>query len=131
MANKILCYLLMATLVWLPMSLSAEVMLASFSDSGCHDLNPVTAVSVNHQSKHIVNAQEKLMSHKGCCDHCDNNCSNCTGMSSCGHGSNHVSAFIVYSPYLIQSRYLSVSSSEYAIQYLNQIIIPDIRPPVV
>ena len=124
--HTILCWILAISLVWLPLSVSADISLSSTEKNTCHEMNSVMQDQAVNNS-----AMNASMMQKGCCDQCDNNCVACTGLSSCGHSSNHASPFIVLNHYSSQSQQRIQSSIEQFVQYHNQIITPDIRPPVV
>ena len=125
--HTILCWILAISLVWLPLSVSADILLSSTEKNNCHEMISVmpgqAAVSGNSMKESVLQ--------KDCCDQCGNNCVACTGLSSCGHSSNHTSPFILFNQYSFQSLYLAQSLVEQFVQYHNQIITPDIRPPVV
>jgi len=74
------------------------------------------------------NAMPASMMQKGCCD---NDCVACAGITSCGHSSNHVSTFILLNQYSSESHPRIQFLIEQSVQYHNQIITPDIRPPIV
>ena len=125
--HTILCWILAISLVWLPLSVSADISLSSTENNNCHEINSVMPGQVAVSD----NSMNESMLQKGCCDHCGNNCVACTGLSSCGHSSNHASPFIILNHYSSQSQQRIQSSIEQFVQYHNQIITPDIRPPVV
>ena len=124
--HTILCWILAISLVWLPLSVSADISLVSIEKDSCHEMNSV----MQHQTVNN-SAMNESMLQKDCCDQCDNNCVDCIGMSSCGSSSNHASPFIILNNYSSQSQQRIQSSIEQFVQYHNQIITPDIRPPVV
>ena len=134
------------SLVWLPFSVSAEILLSSIDKNSCHEMNstmpghdmsvqsmyPTMSGQTAEVDDSMINsAIHKSMMKKGCCDHCDNNCIACSGMSSCSHGSHHASPFALSTQYFFQPLYLAQSFIEQFVQYHNQIITPDNRPPVV
>ena len=139
--HTIFCWILAISLVWLPFSVSADISLPSTDKDTCHVMNssmPDHDMSVRSmhsaisgQTAAIDNSMHEAMMQKGCCDHCDNDCVACIGMSSCGHSSNPVSAFILFNKYSSQSLPIIQISIEQSVQYHNQIITPDIRPPIV
>ncbi len=124
--HTILCWILAISLIWLPLSVSADISLVSTEKDSCHEMNSVMQDQIVNNS-----AINESMLQKGCCDQCDNNCVACTGLFSCGHSSNHASPFILFNQYAFQSLPLIQSSIEHFVQYHSQIITPDIRPPVV
>ena len=125
--HTILCWILAISLVWLPLSVSADISLSSTDKGSCHELN----AAMPGQAAVINNSMHESMMQKGCCDQCVDNCVACIGMSSCGNSSNHVSSFILFDQYSSQSLPLIQFSTQHFVQYHNQIIIPDIRPPIV
>ncbi len=126
-AHTILSWILAISLVWLPLSVSADISLFSPEKNNCHEMNAV----VSGHATALNNSMHESMMQKDCCDHCDNNCVACTGMTSCGHNSNHASPFVLFNQFSSQPQYLAQSLIEQFVQYHNQIITPDIRPPVV
>jgi hypothetical protein len=139
--HTILCWILAISLVWLPLSVSADISMPSIDKNTCHEMNStMRGHDMSIHSMHSVlssqmavadNPMHESMMQKGCCDNCDNNCVACNGMTSCGHSSNHVSAFIIFNRDLSLSQKLTLSSIEYIVQYHSQIITPDFRPPIV
>lgn len=134
--HTIVCWILAISLVWLPLSVSADFSLPSTEKNACHEMNSTMPghkmnSAMTGQATAITNSMHKSMMQKGCCDHCDDNCVACGGMTSCGQSSNHVSAFIIFNKDISQSQVLTQSSIEHFVQYHSQIISPDIRPPVV
>ena len=125
--HTILCWILAMSLVWLPLSVSADISLQSIEKDTCHEMNS----TVPGQAAVINNSMHKSMMQQGCCDQCADNCDACIGMSSCGHSSNHVSAFVLLEQNSSQSHPLIQFSTQYFAQYHNQIVTPDIRPPIV
>ena len=121
--HTILCWILAISLVWLPLSVSADISLPSTEKSTCHEINS----AMPGQTAVIDNSIHESMMQKDCCDQCDNNCVACIGMSSCGHNS----PFILFNQYSSQSLPLIQFSTVQSVQYHNQIITPDIRPPIV
>lgn len=80
----------------------------------------------------IDNAIHTSMQQKACCDQCNDDCAECsTGLTSCERSLNHVSAFVLFNQYASQSLSRIQFSIEPFIQYHNQIITPDFRPPIV
>ena len=136
--HTILCWILAISLVWLPLAVSAGISLSSTEKNTCHEMNStmpghnMPAHKMNStmtgQATVIDNSMRESMMQKGCCD---NNCVACISMTSCGQGSNHVSAFIKFNKEISLSQKLTQSSIEHFVQYHSQIISPDIRPPVV
>ena len=125
--HTVLCWLLAISMVWLPFSVTANSSLFSKTTHHCHEMTMNT-------SDQVVTAHSMVdisMLQKDCCGHCGDGCVACTGMSTCSHSSCHSSAFIkidLHFEHLIQ---LTQSVAEYLAQYPNQIITPDIRPPIV
>jgi len=133
------------SLVWLPLSASADISPSSKDKEVCHEMSLAMLMStpgsdmsdhsghsaMTNQPTVIDNAMHQSMKQKGCCDQCADSCVACVGMTPCGHSPNHVSAFILFNQY--SSQYLSLIqfSTQYFVQYHNQIITPDIRPPIV
>lgn len=135
--HTILCWILAISLVWLPLSVSAGISLSSTDKNACHEMNSTTMPghkmksTMSGQVRAINNSMHKSMMQKDCCGHCDNSCVACEGMSSCGHSSNHVTPYILFTQYFFQSLQLASSSIEHLVQYHSQIITPDFRPPIV
>ena len=139
--HTILCWILAISLVWLPLSVSAGISLSSTEKNTCHEMNStmpghnMPAHKMNStmtgQASVIDNSMRETMMQKGCCDNCDDNCVACIGMTSCGQSSNHVSTIIICNKKISQSQILTQSSIEHFVLYHNQIITPDIRPPIV
>ena len=125
--HTILCWILAMSLVWLPLSVSADIPQSSTNKDTCHEMNS----AMPGQAEVINNSLHESMMQKGCCDQCVDNCVACIGMSSCSNSSNHVSSFILFDQYSSQSLSLIQFSTQHFIQYHNQIITPDIRPPIV
>ena len=126
-AHTILSWILAMSLVWLPLSVSADISQSLTNKDTCHEMNsamPAQATVVN-------NSMHESMMQKDCCDQCVDNCVACTGISSCGNGSNHVSAYIQFDQFSSQSHPLIQFSTQHFVQYHNHIITPDIRPPIV
>jgi len=136
--HTILCWILAMSLVWLPFSVSAENFLPSTDKATCHEMN---SSMLNHdmsvgrrhsamsgQTAGIDSSMHESMMQKGCCD---NDCTACTGSASCGHNSNHVSAFILFNQFSSESHPRLQFLMGQPVQYRSQIITPDIRPPVV
>ncbi len=138
------------SLVWLPLSVSADISLSTTGKASCYEMNLTMPMSMpgHDMSTHSIHsamtdqatdldvsvtdkATHESMMKQGCCDQCDENCDACVGMSSCKHRSNGVSAFILFDQYSSQSHPLAKFSIEQSVQYHNQIITPDIRPPIV
>jgi len=134
--HTILCWILTLSLVWLPLSVSADFSLPSTDKNSCHQMDSamsghkLKSVMIEHVTVSDSTIQESKMQ-KGCCDNCDNNCVACTGMTSCGQNSNHVSTFIISKIDILQSQNISQPSIEHIVLYHSQIISPDNRPPVV
>jgi hypothetical protein len=124
--HTILCWILAISLVWLPLSASADIPLVSTEKDSCHEMNSVLQDQTVNNS-----AMNASMLQKDYCDCCENSCVACTGPSSCCHSPNNASPFILFNQYAFQSLPLMQSSIEQFAQYYNQIITPDIRPPVV
>ena len=136
--HTILCWILALSLVWLPFSVSAEITLSSTVRTTCHEMNSTTtdydmsihsmhsAMSV--QTVAIDNSMHESMMQKGCCD---NDCIACAGSAPCGHSSNHVSVVILLDQYSSQPHPRIQFPIEQFVQYHNQIITPDIHPPIV
>ena len=123
--HTISCWLLVISLIWLPFSVSADVQISTTEKSTCHEMNSLMqgeTVSDSSIIKSIVKTK--------CCGHCIDGCT-CNEIFSCGHSSNHVSAFILCNQYSSQSYPLILFSIERFVQYHNQIITPDFRPPIV
>lgn len=118
-------FLLITSLMWLPFSVSAVTPPPS-KNTNCHEMNSVMQAQViSHVS---VN---KLTVKKHCCGHCGNDCS-CKNMSACVNSFSHASPFIKIDLHSFsQSTELSQFMIERIAQYHNQIITPDIRPPIV
>jgi len=151
--HTILCWILALSLVWLPLSVSAGFSLQSPEKNHCQKMDStmpghkmgstmaghkMDSTMPDHKMasgmiEHVANdsIMNKSMRLKKCCGHCKNDCANCTAMSSCIHNSNNSSVFIISNQYFSQIFILAQSSIEQFIQYHNQIITPDIRPPVV
>ena len=139
--HTILCWILAISLVWLPLSVSADILQSSISKERCHEMNSSMSghdmsdhsrhSAINNQTATLDNSMHKAMKQKGCCDQCDGSCNGCVGMTSCGHSPNHVSAFILFDQHSSQSIPLIQFSIEQSVQYHNQIITPDFRPPIV
>jgi len=148
--HTILCWILAMSLVWLPLSVSADISQSSTNKDVCHKMDSTMPMSMlGHdmsnrsmldQSRHsamtspitvIDNSMHESMMQKGCCDQCADSCVACVGLTSCGQSPNHVSAFILFNRYSSQSLPLIQFSIEQFVQYHNQIITPDIRPPIV
>jgi hypothetical protein len=87
--------------------------------------------AISSQTAVTDNAMHESMMQEGHCDNCDNNCTSCVGMTSCGHSSNHVPVFIIFNKDISLSQKIAQSSIEYIVQYHSQIITPDFRPPIV
>jgi len=144
------------SLVWLPFSVSAEISLFSTDKDSCHEMSSTMSghdMSGHDMSVHDMpvqsmpsvmsgqaaesnnsmmnNSMHESMMQKGCCDHCGNDCVACVGIASCGHSSNYVSTFILIDQYSFESHPLIQFSTVQSVQYHNQIITPDIRPPIV
>ncbi len=141
-----ICWILAVSLVWLPLSVSADISLRSIEKNSCHEMNSTmpghdmsvhdmpSAVSgkiTESDDAMIDNTMSKSMMQKGCCDQCGNDCLACTGMSTCGHSSHHASPFTLSNQYSFQPLYLAQALIKQFIEYHNQIITPDIRPPIV
>ena len=139
--HTILCWILAVSLVWLPLSVSAGISLPSVDKNSCHEMNSTMPdhnmpghkmnSAMTKQATAIDSAMQDSMIKKGCCGHCDNNCVACTGNLSCGQNLHHVSPFIITTQHFSKSLQISQSPIEHIVQYHNQIISPDIRPPVV
>ena len=148
--HTILCWILAISLVWLPLSVSADILQSSTNKDACHKMNSAMPMSMlgHNMSDRIISDYSRLsamsgqtaaidgsmhesMMQKGCCDQCADSCVACTGMASCGHSPNTVSAFILFNRYSSRSLPLFQTSIEQFVQYHNQIITPDIRPPIV
>ena len=124
--HTILCWILAISLAWLPVFASAEFSLVSTEKDNCQEMNSLMQdQTVNNSAMHESTQQ------KGCCDQCDNNCVACTGLLSCCHSPYHALPFILFTQYSSQFLALIQSSIELFVPYHNQIITPDIRPPVV
>jgi len=133
------------SLVWLPLSVSADILQAPTDKDICREMNSAMSMpmlehgisdrsmlsATSDQQSVIDNSMHESMMKKGCCNHCGNNCVACNGMTSCGHSPNHVSFFILFNKYSSKPLSLSQTSIEQLVQYHNQIITPDIRPPIV
>ncbi len=91
-----------------------------------HKMNSV----MNDQAAVSISVMHDSMVQKACCDNCDS-CAACIGMSSCGQSSIHVSALVSFNKDILQSQTLSQTTIEHTVQYHNQIISPDFRPPIV
>lgn len=133
--HTILCWILALSLIWLPLSVLADSPLRSPEKNNCHEMDStmpghkmepfmIEHVAVNDSTLH------KSMMLKKCCTHCDGGCT-CNKLSSCSHNSNHTSPFIAITQYFSQSLLIAQTLIEYSIQYHNQIITPDFRPPIV
>jgi len=134
----IFCWILTISLVWLPLSVSADFSAPSKDENTCHEMN--STVSGHDMSIHSMhsatsgqtavtaNSMQKPIDQKCCCD---SGCGACVDMTSCGHSSNHISVFIIINRDTSPSHGLSQSSIEQLVQYHNQIITPDFRPPIV
>ena len=137
--HTILCWILAISLVWLPFSVLADFSFSSTENNTCHKMSSDMAghghAAVSDLSMHepmvMAAPAHKSMNLNGCCDQCDNDCTGCTGMTSCVHSSNHAPTIITFNKYLSQSLQLTQSSIESSTQYHSQIITPDFRPPIV
>jgi len=135
------------SLIWLPFSVSSDVLLSVTDKDNCHEMSSDYDMSVNDlsinsmsdnsghsvTSAQIVSFDNSKMNHsmqkKKCC--CSDNCVACIGMISCTHSSNHASTFILSNQFFSKS-FLSIQIPfQQSVQYRNQIITPDIRPPIV
>jgi hypothetical protein len=129
------------SLVWLPLSVSADTTISSTNKNNCHEMNStmrghdMSTHSMNSAMSSQVavtdNAMHESMMQKDHCDNCDNDCTSCISMTSCGHSSNHVSACIIFNKDISLSQKNTQSSFEHIVQYHSQIITPDFRPPIV
>ncbi len=131
-----ICWILAVSLVWLPLSVSAGISLSSIDKNACHEMNSTMPdhkmnSAMTDQATAVDSSMQNSMIKKGCCGHCGNNCVACTSNLSCGQNGHHVSPFIIITQYFSKSLQISQSSIEHIVQYHNQIISPDIRPPVV
>ena len=115
------------SLIWLPLSVSADISPPSTNKDTCHEINS----AMPGQAAVINNSMHESMKQQDCCGQCVDSCVACTGMSSCGHSSNPVLAFILFDKFSSQSLPRSQFSTEQFIQYHNQITAPDIHPPIV
>jgi len=158
--HTILCWILTISLVWLPLTVSADISLSLINKDSCHEMNTTRPMSMpdhdmsvrsrssHSQSRHSMhsvmsaqttgfddsimdNAFHTSMQQIACCDQCNDDCAGCAGMTSCGHSLKHVSAFILFKQYASQSLSRIQFSIEQFTQYHNQIITPDFRPPIV
>jgi len=124
--HTVLCWLLTISMVWLPFSVTANSYLFSKTTNHCHEMT--TTMSDQTVNAHSM---DKSVVQKDDCGYCGDNCVACTGMSTCCHSSCHTSAFIKVDLHFVDLILLTQSVSEYHAQYHNQIITPDIRPPIV
>ena len=139
--HTIFCWILAISLVWLPLSVSADASASSTDKNTCHEMNSTMhGHDMSSHSMHSAlpsqmavadNPMHESMMQKGCCDNCDDNCVACNGMTTCVHSSNHVSAIIIFNEVLSLSQNFTLSSIEHIVQYHSQIITPDFRPPIV
>jgi len=139
--HTILCWILTISLVWLPLSVSADITISSTNKNNCHEMNStmrghdMSTHSMNSamssQATVTDNAMHESMMQKDHCDNCDNDCTSCNGMASCGHGFNQASACFILNKDISQSQKVTLSSFEHFVQYHSQIITPDFRPPIV
>lgn len=134
--HTILCWILAITLVWLPLTASADFSLPSTEKNTCQEMNSTMPGHkmnsvMSGQATAIDNSTHESMMQKDCCNNSENNCVACIGMTSCGQSSNHVSGFVIFNKDISLSQKLTQSSIEHFVQYHSQIISPDIRPPVV
>ncbi len=136
--HTILCWILAMSLTWLPLAVSADFSPPSTEKNVCHEMSSAMPghnmssamndqVAVSNNSIH----ESMMQKEKDNCDDCESNCAACIGMTSCGQNSNHFSAFIIFNKDVLQSQNLSQASIEHIVQYHNQIISPDFRPPIV
>jgi len=122
----ILSWILAISMVWLPLSVSAEVLLPLQVKDHCHEMYFAAAkTSVDSQSAKVV-VQKKV-----CCEHCGDSCKVCSGLASCSHSTNHVSPFIIITQSFSQSLQIVQISIEQTLPYHNWITVPAFRPPVV
>lgn len=121
----VLCLLLTISLVWLPSSVTTNPSLFSKTTNHCHEMN--TAMVKQAITNHSMN---KSMADKDYCGHCDNNC-DCTDISACSHTSSPNLSFIKFDLHFSHFIQPIQSITEYFKRYHNQIITPDIRPPIV
>ncbi|VAW50361.1 hypothetical protein MNBD_GAMMA05-1382 [hydrothermal vent metagenome] len=124
--HKILSWFLTILLMWLPLSVSADISIPAQERDNCHEVS-FDAAKVS-ASDHSV---ERVAHKQVCCDQCGDQCNACSGLSSCGHSLSHVSPFIIIHQHTSQSLQLVRNSIEQYFQYQNWIILPDFRPPVV
>jgi hypothetical protein len=125
----ILSWILAISMVWLPLSVSAEVSPPPLQvKDHCHEMSSAaTKTSIDSQSAKVkVVVQEKAY-----CEHCEDNCKACSGLTSCGHSANHVSPVIIFTQAFSQSLQIVQISIEQTLPYHNWITIPAFRPPVV
>lgn len=136
--HTVLCWILAMSLTWLPLAVSADFSPPFTENNSCHDMNSAMSshnmssvmndqVAVSNNSMH----ESMMQKEKGYCDNCESNCATCIGMTSCGQNSNHFSAFIIFNKDILQSQNISQASIEHIVQYHNQIISPDFRPPII
>lgn len=139
--HTILCWILAISLVWLPLTVSADTSIFSTIKNNCHEMNStmrghdMSTHSMNSAMSSQVavtdNAMHESMMQKGHCDNCDNDCTSCAAMTSCSHSPNHISAYIIFNKNISLSKRITQFSFEHTVQYLNQIITPDLHPPIV
>jgi len=124
--HTVLCWLLAASIVWLPFSVSADFSLFSIVSEHCHEMTTVMPGQTAN-----AHSMDMPMQQDDDCDHCCDGCMDCASMSNCSHGTNHTSAFIKIDSKLLSPIQPSQSVFEYRAQYPSLITSPDIRPPII
>ncbi|MFK5892690.1 MAG: hypothetical protein QM504_05675 [Pseudomonadota bacterium] len=80
----------------------------------------------------VMGSMSQSMLQQDCCDHCDNDCVACSGISTCSNNSTgHNSALIktdLHFTYFINH---TQTTSGYFVLYHSQITAPGFRPPIV
>jgi len=122
----ILSWILAISMVWLPLSVSAEMSLSLPANDHCHEVNFAAAKTLVDSLSARMVAQKKA-----CCEYCGDNCKVCSGLVSCSHSSNHVSPFIIITQSFSQSLQIVQILIEQNLPYHSWITIPAFRPPVV
>lgn len=123
--HTILCWFLAMSLVWLPLTVSADVLESSLVKHNCHDMSS----SMQHPMEHAVAMSNVMVEHESC-NACAEDCT-CNEVSQCAHRVSQVMPFIISAQFFSKVVQLTTNAVVHVTQYQSQIISPEYRPPVV
>ncbi len=86
---------------------------------------------MHHQSDRSTNTlTQQFTLHKPCCDDCKNNCQ-CQNQAACGNAAGHHMSFLLSGSLIRLNQSVDTVSVAVSGYFSNQIISPDLRPPIV